>query len=166
MEKMKKRALIWFMLLLISISGSIILDKLLSFPNLAWYSIIIGILIIFLGMRLLKFSGRALKELGISTEEKRFGETDTLVTTGKYTCLRHPHHTGIALFVISIGFLLRSISFLVVFVPIFLTMIIYFVKRVEEREAIEKFGDAYREYMKEVHALVPSLKCFKKKERK
>ncbi|MHA1757731.1 MAG: methyltransferase family protein [Promethearchaeota archaeon] len=163
MEQMKKRALIWLTLPLISISGSIVLDKLLSFLSLGWYSILIGIFIIFLGMRLLKVSGRALKELGISTEEKRFGETDTLVTTGIYTCLRHPHHTGIALFVISIGFLLRSISFLVIFVPIFLTMTIYFVKKVEEKEAIEKFGDSYREYMKEVHALIPSLKCFKKK---
>ena len=149
----------------ISFLGSYFLDIYFGLTYLSSSSIslrVLGSFIIFLSFILLRSSGKALKHFGMRSQ-KGFGETDTLVTTGIYGCIRHPHHTGIALFVLGFGFLIASFSFLLFFVPFFWLVICLFVKRVEEPEAIKKFGTKYIEYSKKVPAFIPRITCFSKK---
>ena len=166
MEKMKKRLMMWILMFGISVFGSYYLDLYFSLTyleSLSLYLRIFGLVLIIISSLLLRASGKALKHFGM-TSKKGFGETDTLVTTGIYGCMRHPHHTGIALFVLGVGFLISSFSFLTIFVPLFWFAIYLFVKRVEEPEAIKKFGEKYIEYSKKVPGFIPRINCFMKKE--
>ena len=159
MEKMRKRAIMWFLMLIAGIVTSYFLDLYLGLSSLGMYSKIIGITIIIFSSLLLRASGKALKQFGMRTK-KGFGETDTLVTSGIYGCIRHPHHTGIALFILGFGFLIGLPAFLLFVVPVFWVVIYLFVKRVEEPEAIKKFGEAYIEYSKKVPSFIPKMNCF------
>ncbi|MHA1752791.1 MAG: methyltransferase family protein [Candidatus Helarchaeota archaeon] len=79
-----------------------------------------------------------------------------------YGCIRHTHHIGIALFINSFGLLIGSFSFIVIFTLIYLFMIVIFVKKIEEKEAIKKFGNDYIQYKKKVPSFIPHLKCFRR----
>ncbi|MHA1752792.1 MAG: hypothetical protein ACTSYZ_10525 [Candidatus Helarchaeota archaeon] len=70
MDIMKKRALIWMIMFIISITGSLILDYIFHSSYLDIFSTISGIIILVIGFLLLWVSGRTLKNFGISSEEK------------------------------------------------------------------------------------------------
>jgi protein-S-isoprenylcysteine O-methyltransferase Ste14 len=80
----------------------------------------------------------------------------SLATTGPYSRVRHPQYVGFV--VIMTGFLLQwpTLVTLVLF-PILVAMYVHLAHR-EERDAITAFGDAYRQYMKDVPAFVPHLR--------
>lgn len=78
-----------------------------------------------------------------------------LATTGPYSKVRHPQYDGFV--IIMFGFLLQwpTLVTLAMF-PVLLTMYFRLARR-EERESIAAFGDAYRQYMRQVPAFVPRL---------
>ena len=78
-----------------------------------------------------------------------------LATTGPYARIRHPQYAGFVL--IMFGFLLQwpTLITLVMF-PILVLVYVRLARR-EEREAIERFGDAYRRYMAATPAFFPRL---------
>lgn len=82
--------------------------------------------------------------------------TRTLATTGPYARVRHPQYVGFVF--IMTGFLLQwpTLVTLIMF-PVLVAMYVHLAHR-EERDAIAEFGDAYRQYMTEVPALVPRLR--------
>lgn len=154
MEKVKKRFFIWLFVILVSGILGYSLDSLyaLSFP--IWIRVI-GLLGILLAVIILRTSGRMLKTFGQSEE---WGWTTKLVTHGIYSCLRHPHHFGIGLFVTSLGLLIGPYTFLLLTIAIWISIYIFLI-RVEEPEALEKFGKEYEEYRKRVRMLLPSPVC-------
>jgi protein-S-isoprenylcysteine O-methyltransferase Ste14 len=78
-----------------------------------------------------------------------------LATTGPYGRIRHPQYAGFVL--IMTGFLLQWPTLLtLVMFPILVFVYVRLARR-EEREAIDRFGDAYRRYMAEVPAFFPRL---------
>lgn len=79
----------------------------------------------------------------------------TLATTGPYARVRHPQYVGFV--VIMAGFLLQwpTLVTLVMF-PVLVAMYVHLAHR-EEQDSIAAFGDAYRQYMKNVPAFVPRL---------
>jgi protein-S-isoprenylcysteine O-methyltransferase Ste14 len=78
-----------------------------------------------------------------------------LATTGPYARIRHPQYA--AFVVIMLGFLLQWPTLLTLLMfPVLVFMYTRLARR-EEREAIERFGDAYRDYMAEVPAFFPCL---------
>lgn len=81
--------------------------------------------------------------------------THSLATTGPYAKVRHPQYD--AFVIIMFGFLLQwpTLVTLAMF-PILLTMYVRLARR-EERESIAAFGDAYRQYMRQVAPFVPHL---------
>ncbi len=157
MDKMKKRAVMWVTFLTAGTISALFLDSILILPSLNIYIRSVGAVIIIISFLLLRASGRALKKYGMR-EKKSFGETDTLVTSGIYSYIRHPHHTGIMLFIIGFGLLLGSMSFVLVIAPILVSLVIIFVIKVEEPEAIRKFGEAYVEYSRRVPRFIPRLR--------
>lgn len=71
---------------------------------------------------------------------------DKPVTTGIYRISRNPAYLGIILIYISIGIACSSWVFLLVAIGYIILMNILVVP--EERMCLEKYGEAYREYMK------------------
>lgn len=78
-----------------------------------------------------------------------------LATDGVYARMRHPQYVGFIL--VMLGFLVQwpTILTLAMF-PILVVMYVRLAKA-EEREALAEFGDAYRNYMKEVPGFIPKL---------
>ena len=162
MDKMVKRAIYWMLLFLTCAVVGPLIDWYFNMYHWCLYSAIAGVFFLILSVWLLRVSGRNLKKHGV-TRDIKFGDTDTLVTTGIYGCIRHPHHLGLAVFVLSVGLLLSSLGYILLCLPIQWLAIYLFVKRVEEPEVIEKFGEAYKEYASRVPAFIPRISCFKKK---
>ena len=79
-----------------------------------------------------------------------------LVREGIYNFVRHPAYLAIVLEVLSIPLTVNAwwttLFAAATYVPLLLLRL-----RVEERALVEKFGDAYRSYQREVGALVPRV---------
>ena len=108
-----------------------------------------GIFLLRLVLRASRHTGRLLARLGREGDIPRM-ETNKLVTTGVYSCMRHPMHFGLLFFPWSVALILGSPSFILVIAPLEMLFILIMIKLVEEPEVIRKFGDSYREYQKQV----------------
>ncbi len=81
--------------------------------------------------------------------------TGNLATEGPYAYVRHPQYVGFIL--VMFGFLLQWPTLLTLIMFPVLTYMYVRLARSEERDAIAEFGDAYRDYMREVPAFFPRL---------
>ena len=80
----------------------------------------------------------------------------TLVTHGPYRWVRHPFYDCIALLILSIA-LIAANWFLLLTGSVVLFLI--FVRtRIEEEKLTDRFGDAYRTYMKETGRFLPTTR--------
>jgi protein-S-isoprenylcysteine O-methyltransferase Ste14 len=82
-------------------------------------------------------------------------KSGTLATTGPYGYVRHPQYVGFIL--VMLGFLVQWPTILTLAMFPVLTFMYVRLARLEEREAIAEFGEAYRRYMAEVPGFVPRL---------
>jgi len=89
-----------------------------------------------------------LPELSESAQRK-----GKLLREGIYGVVRHPRYLGEGLFLIGIA-LVSNYAGLYVFV-VLLIPAGYVTLALEERELIERFGDAYRQYQREVPQIIP-----------
>ncbi|NOZ12588.1 MAG: isoprenylcysteine carboxylmethyltransferase family protein [Acidobacteria bacterium] len=103
--------------------------------------------------------GRELKK-GRSENTPRL-ETDRMVTTGIYSCMRHPMLFGLALLPPGWALLLGSPHFIIYLAPLEMISIVVMVFTFEEAECRRKFGSAYLEYKKRVPAVSLSFRCLK-----
>jgi len=148
------RMLIWVLMLIGGGALGIWLDwywfhALLVNPIFHLVTLIVGVLLLRLVMRASRHTGRLLARLGRESDIPRM-ETNKLVTTGVYGCMRHPMHFGLLFFPWSVALILGSPSFILFIAPLEMLFMVVMIKRVEEPEAICKFGDAYQEYQKQV----------------
>lgn len=84
-------------------------------------------------------------------------EGHQLVISGPFAYMRHPAYLSMILELLSVGLILTAwftlaFSF-AIFIPTLIARIL-----IEERGLLEKFGDAYREYMRTTSAVLPSLR--------
>ena len=119
----------------------------------------LGVGITYLAFNAAKTGGRELKK-GRSQGTPRL-ETDKLVTTGIYSCMRHPMLFGLSLLPIGWALILGSPHFIFYLAPFESLLVIVMVFTFEERECERKFGTAYVEYRKKVKAVNFSRKCLK-----
>jgi len=112
-------------------------------------SLVIGLLLLGLVMRISRSTGRLLARLGREGDIPRM-ETNKLVTDGVYSCMRHPMHLGLLFFPWAIALILGSPSFIMIIAPLEMLFMVIMIKLVEESEAIRKFGETYREYQQQV----------------
>lgn len=78
-----------------------------------------------------------------------------LITHGPYQYVRHPAYTGDLLFQFGVTLLFSSLyglAIMVLLVPCFI-----YRATVEENMLIAKFGDEYREYMRNTRRFIPGL---------
>ena len=144
--KMYILSLIWGPLLimqivLVFIFGIISEDRLEVLTYLGWIiwtiSIIFGWLPIFI-----------FKKKGGVPEGKNFVHTTSLVNSGLYAIIRHPQYTAGILF--SLAIILISQDWLILVLGTIIIILLYFDILMADKHEIEKFGDAYKHYMKNV----------------
>lgn len=82
-------------------------------------------------------------------------DVDKLVTDGPYSIVRHPNFAGIIYMNIACIFFFRTLWLIP---PICVFFVFWYLEaRSEERVLIEKFGESYRNYMKNTGMFFPKL---------
>lgn len=79
---------------------------------------------------------------------------DRLMTEGVYSRMRHPQYTGLFLIVFGEGIVHWPTIVSVAAFPI-IVIAYTLLARKEERQMVEKFGDEYREYQRNVPMFIP-----------
>ncbi len=160
------RILLWIVLLVGGAYFSISYD-LRYFPRV-FKSLPFHLISFLLGIILLRFSFRAAaaggRELARNGREGNLPrlETNRLVTTGIYACTRHPMLFGLMALPMGLALLLGSLSFILFVAPAEALIILVMILTLEEREAIAKFGDAYRLYKSRTPLIPRSKECWRK----
>jgi protein-S-isoprenylcysteine O-methyltransferase Ste14 len=88
------------------------------------------------------------RKKGEVTEGKSYIHTTKLVDTGIYSIVRHPQYVTFILFAISGMLLFQHWIVILLGVPIIPLTYVDLIKA--DKDAIEKFGDHYKAYMKKV----------------
>lgn len=79
-----------------------------------------------------------------------------LAIDGLYGLVRHPQYTGLFIVLFGEGVVHWPTIFSVGLFPIIVLVFVLLARR-EERQMVERFGDAYREYQQRVPMLMPRL---------
>ena len=155
----------WIIMLFGGLTAGRVLDNIL-FPELKqnlWFhdtSFVFGVVVMIFVIKISKNTGRTLAKYGRKGKLKRM-ETNILVKEGPYKYMRHPMHLGLLFFPLSFALLASSPSFIFIIAPAEMIIMLILIKLMEEPEAIRKFGDEYREYMKQTPMFCFKPKCIK-----
>ena len=115
----------------------------------------IGLSSLVLGAILWLWTYEQLTRLGEGSPSPTAGRTTRLARTGIYAHSRNPSLFGKLLGVLSVGFVLNSISFCGILVPVLLAgSLVEKVVR-QEPQLVEVFGEEYEQYRKEVPLFIP-----------
>ena len=148
------RIVLWVLMLVGGGAAGIWLD-LEYFPRLLanpwWHlgSLLLGVLLLRLVFRMSRVTGRTLARHGRVGELPRM-ETNRLVTSGPYGCMRHPMHLGLMLFPWAVALIIGSLSFVLYIAPLEMVLMVILILTLEEREVSRKFGEAYQAYRRQV----------------
>ena len=156
MSTCRVRLILWFVLVIFSVFGGLLLDvalKTAAFPLLIRLVGLVGVV----GAHFpLKRTGKLLRLRG---EAEQWGCTSCLITDDIYRCVRHPHHLGVGIFMTSAGLLIgHRWSFLLITLTQW-AWVLGFLFLVEEPELRDKFGQAYTAYSRRTSILFPDLRC-------
>lgn len=113
-------------------------------------------------LRVSRYTGRLLARMGREGDDVPRMDTNKLVIEDVYACMRHPMHLGLMFFPLAIALIIGSPSFTFIIAPLEMLIIVVLIKLVEEREALAKFGDAYRAYMKATPMFTLRPDCIRK----
>jgi protein-S-isoprenylcysteine O-methyltransferase Ste14 len=94
-----------------------------------------------------------LKKFGKS--EMNIENTTVLVKSGIYGYIRHPLY--FSLFLLGTGTMMKEPALPQLILGIINFIAIWFTSRIEEKEMITKFGEAYKEYIKETKMFIPFI---------
>ena len=132
------------------------------FSNIAFHIVcaLLGIIILKLAFNAAGNGGRELTKGRVGDIPRM--ETNRLVTTGLFSCMRHPMLFGLTLLPLGWGLLLGSPTFIMVIAPFEMFFIIVMVFIFEEMEVKRKFSEAYKAYSKEVPMVSFKSECLKK----
>lgn len=78
-----------------------------------------------------------------------------LVDTGPYAYSRNPMLSGLFLILFGIGFLVQSLSLVIIYTPLFMVIVFLEFKMIEEPELEKRIGVSYVEYRKKVPMFFP-----------
>jgi len=156
-------AVFFFGLIALLVFAAIQLDKFLDFPRLLPTSlnIIVSVPVVAIGLFLMAWS--VLHFFGVKGTPVPFNPPPKLITNGPYAHVRNPMLTGLFVLLFGLGVLLRSISLVAIFTPLFILFNVWELKAVEERELERRLGKDYVEYKKRTPMFIPRLKVRTKK---
>jgi len=148
---------VFFGMLFLVVFGSLYTDRALGFSKLLSGPIgtCIGVILLFFGIVLWMWCVIwFLKARGTPVP---FNPPRELVTEGPYAWSRNPMLTGVFAVLFGIGFLLHSVSMVIVWTPVFVIFNVLELKLVEEPELERRFGENYIEYRRRVPMFVPKI---------
>ncbi|MDZ7400942.1 MAG: isoprenylcysteine carboxylmethyltransferase family protein [candidate division KSB1 bacterium] len=111
---------------------------------ISWLLLTISLVLAIHGFYLLHIIGKP---------RQNFEDTSVLVKVGAYRYIRHPLYAS--LLAGAWGAWLKHISIVSVLLVLLITGLLYATAKIEEKENLEKFGDAYRDYMKNSRMFIP-----------
>ena len=159
------RIAIWIFLLTGGAIFSIYMDlkyfpELFASPGFHAFSMASGLVIGRLAFRAAAAGGRELAAKGRKGDIPRL-ETNSLVTSGVYGCTRHPMLFGLMLLPLGTALIVGSPVFIFYVAPAEILFILIMILTLEEKEAIKKFGDAYRKYRRHTPLIPVTAECWK-----
>ena len=116
----------------------------ISDTSVAYSVYLVSYVLIAAGFMLIAYAWRKLYEAQ---------RANKLARTGPYSYVRHPQYLGFVLVMLGLLLAWPSLSTAIMF-PI-LTLMYVRLARVEERSAIDQFGDEYRRYQEQTPAFFP-----------
>ena len=130
------------------------------FSNIYFHllTMVLGIPLLYFVLLVSRNTGRFLARMGRVGDIPRM-ETNRLVTSGMYGCMRHPMHFGLLFFPLSIALIIGSPFFILIISPLEIVFMILMLKFFEEPEAIKKFGEEYIDYKSKVPMFNLRLSC-------
>jgi len=84
-----------------------------------------------------------------------FENTTFLVKSGIYSMIRHPLY--LSLFCLGTGVMMKNPGVYEIILGAINAVAVFYTARIEEKEMIEKFGEPYREYIKETKMFLPYI---------
>ena len=84
-----------------------------------------------------------------------FENTKILVKSGVYGLIRHPLY--LSLFLLGTGVMMKDPKIPAILLGVINLVCVFFTALAEEKEMIEKFGEPYKEYMKETKMYMPYI---------
>jgi len=157
------RIVLWLFMLLGGAYYSYTIDKndlLFHAPLFHLLAALIGLFILRLAFRAAANGGRELAK-GRGENMPRL-ETNKLVTTGIYKCMRHPMLFGLTLLPLGWALLLGMPTFITIIAPLEMLFIIFMVIVFEEMEVKRKFGYNYKIYAQRVPMVSFKRSCLKR----
>lgn len=145
----------WFSLAVLLVFVSLWLDRLLPLhlPFLAPVNLFLSLLLLLMGGILCLWSVYSFFKARGSPVP--LNPPQKLITSGLYAEIRNPMVLGWIIMLFGIGILLKSISLLFIFTPLFILLNILYLKTVEEKEMEKKFGQEYLSYKQSVPMFIP-----------
>ena len=157
------RIVLWLLLLIGGAAAGVILDRhspLFGSPLFHLMSALSGLVLLYFSFRAAGNGGRELSKGRVGDIPRL--ETNRLVTSGIYGCMRHPMLFGLTLLPMGWALLIGSPSYIMIIAPLEMLFILLMVLIFEEREAEQKFGEEYRNYRKQVPMVSFRRECLKK----
>jgi len=118
-----------------------------------------GIIVLTLAFRAAANGGKELTKGRVGNIPRL--ETNRLVTTGIFSCMRHPMLFGLALLPLGWALLLGSPTFITLLAPLEMLFIIIMVIVFEEMEVDRKFGKEYEIYRQKIPMVSFRIECLK-----
>jgi len=113
---------------------------------ISWMLLILSLYPVSVGFYLLKREGNP---------DSNFENTSKLVKSGIYGYIRHPLYLSV--FIFGMGVLFKDPESIQIMLGIVIFISIIITSGVEEKEMIAKFGDEYKDYMKETKMFIPFI---------
>ena len=143
--------------LLIAVSSAII-DRKLAIPGITHmpFNLVASIFLSSIGLFFIIWSGFAQIKIGKGTPVPMV-PTEKLVTSPPYTFCRNPMLLGSVLYYLGISFWLNSLSAMALTL-FFLLLSTVYIKLVEEKELLARFGKEYEDYRRKTPFIIPRFR--------
>ena len=139
-------------LLLLLVVGSLSTDRVLGLPALVpgVLGTSTGIVVLAAGVALWGWCMVLFKGKGVPLNPPR-----DVVAVGPYGWVRNPMLLGFIAAVVGLGFVIHSVSLVVIWTPVFVILNVIELTLVEEPELERRLGAGYSEYRKRVPMFIP-----------
>lgn len=150
-------------LLLLVVLGSLFTDGVLALPALVPGALggSIGIVLLAAGLALWGWCIALFRGRGVPVNPPR-----ELVAVGPYAWVRNPMLLGFLVAFVGLGFVLHSVSLVLIWTPAFVILNVIELKLVEEPGLERRLGATYEEYNKSVPMLIPKRPATRRAERR
>jgi protein-S-isoprenylcysteine O-methyltransferase Ste14 len=150
--------LILYVIIALVIIASFWVDRWLALPvfRFTWWGIGLSVILLALGFAIDAWIIVTFRRA--SGTPMPFKPPSKLVSTGIFAYVRNPMFVAGILIGEGLGFLLGSLSLILIFIPLLTLLGFLYLKAVEERELELRFGKEYLQYKKNVPMFIPKLR--------